>query len=528
MPQGWASVDLGTITKKVETRSPDVDPECEFSYIDIASINNELKKITNPKRYQWKDAPSRAKQIVKADDIVFSTVRTYLMNIALVPAKLDGQVASTGFCVIRASEAICYKYLFYYTLSKKFIESLNELQRGTSYPAVRDKDIFAQQLLLPPLAEQQRIVDKIEELFSDLDSGINSLKTAQQQLKVYRQAVLKWAFEGKLTAQWREEQQRQGKLASADTLLAQIKAEREQRYQKELEAWQSEVEAWEAIGKEGKKPRKPKKLKDLDLIDSQELAELASLPQDWQWERLGNLADIVGGVTKGRKLDGRSTISLPYLRVANVQDGYLDLEQIKYIDVLREDLEKYRLEHGDILYTEGGDRDKLGRGTIWKDEIKDCIHQNHVFRARLISDSISNSFIAYFSRTTLAKDYFFKRAKQTVNLASINMTILSNFPVPLPSSQEQVQILEEIESRLSICDQLEADIEANLKKAEALRQSILKQAFAGKLVPQDPNDEPAAVLLERIRAEREAQKARGNTDKKAKASIQQLSIKGVQ
>lgn len=502
IPQGWASIDLGAITEKVETRSPNVDPEHEFSYIDIASIDNELKKITNPKQYQWKDAPSRAKQVVKANDIVFSTVRTYLMNVALVPSRLDGQVASTGFCVIRASEAICYKYLFYYTLSRQFVEALNELQRGTSYPAVRDKDIFAQQILLPPLAEQQRIVDKIEELFSDLDSGVESLKKAKQQLKVYRQAVLKWAFEGKLTAQWREEQQRQGKLESADTLLAQIKAEREQRYQKELEVWQAEVEAWEVSGQDGKKSRKPKKPKDLDPISSQELAELVSLPQSWQWERLGNLADIVGGVTKGRKLDDKSTISLPYLRVANVQDGYLDLEQIKHIDVLREDLEKYRLEYGDILYTEGGDRDKLGRGTIWKDEIENCIHQNHVFRARLFSDSINSSFIAYFSRTTLAKDYFFKRANQTVNLASINMTILSNFLVPISSPKEQIQILDEIESRLSICDQLGADIEANLKKSEVLRQSILKDAFEGQLVPQNPNDESASVLLERINQEK--------------------------
>jgi type I restriction enzyme S subunit len=457
---------------------------------------------------------------VKSDDFIVSCSGT-IGKICRLPKNTRSGIINQALLRIRLIDNFLNPKLFLYLFRSYFFQELISVEtRGSAMKNIAGvKDLKLIPIKVPPAAEQERILDKIEELFSDLDSGINSLKTAQQQLKVYRQAVLKWAFEGKLTAQWREEQQRQGKLESADTLLAQIKAEREQRYQKEVEVWQAEVEAWEANGKEGKKPRKPKKPKDLDSIDPQELAELVSVPQGWQWERLGNLADIVGGVTKGRKLDGKLTISLPYLRVANVQDGYLDLDQIKYIDVLREDLEKYRLEYGDILYTEGGDRDKLGRGTIWKGEIDNCIHQNHVFRARLFSGSISNLFIAYFSRTTLAKDYFFKRAKQTVNLASINMTILSNFPVPIPSPQEQFQILEELEARLSICDQLETDIETNLQKAEALRQSILKQAFEGKLVPQDPNDEPASVLLERIRVERASQKtkAKSNTSKQNEA-----------
>ena len=465
--------------------------------------------------------------LIGKGDFLFSRANTIeLVGACVIAEQVKLQVMLSDKTLrFKILEDINQEFILYYLKSRYGRNEIERLATGNqqSMRNISQQSIRKIRLPLPPSTEQQRIVNKIEELFSDLDSGVNSLKKAKQQLKVYRQAVLKWAFKGKLTAQWREEQQRQGKLESADTLLAQIKAEREQRYQKELEVWQAEIEAWDAISKEGKKPRQPKKLKDLNPIDAYELAELVTLPQVWRWERLGNLADIVGGVTKGRNLDGKPTISLPYLRVANVQDGYLDLEQVKHIDVLREDLEKYCLEYGDILYTEGGDRDKLGRGTIWKGEIESCIHQNHVFRARLFSGSISNSFIAYFSRTTLAKDYFFKRAKQTVNLASINMTILSNFPVPIPSHQEQAQILEEIESRLSICDQLEVDIEINLKRAEALRQSILKQAFEGKLVPQDPNDEPASVLLERIQAEREkakqAQSGKAKTKAKAKRAV---------
>jgi type I restriction enzyme, S subunit len=354
LPKGWALPKLGDLVEEIKTRSSELDPNDEFSYIDITSIDNELKKITSPKRYQWKDAPSRAKQIVKANDIVFSTVRTYLKNIALVPALLDGQIASTGFCVIRGGEAVHHKFLFYYTLSISFIESLNKLQRGTSYPAVRDRDVFTQLLPLPPRTEQKRIVDKIEELFSDLDSGIDSLKTAQQQLKVYRQAVLKWAFEGKLTAQWREEQKRLGKLEPAEVLLAQIKAERERRYQQELEDWKTAIALWEANGKEGKRPGKPSKPKESDPLVDEELADLETLPEGWFWIRLGNLTwSVKDGPHYSPKY---SESGIPFISGGNVRPEGVDFQNVKFITPeLHQELSKRcKPDLGDILYTKGG------------------------------------------------------------------------------------------------------------------------------------------------------------------------------
>ncbi|MGB3849893.1 MAG: restriction endonuclease subunit S [Tunicatimonas sp.] len=364
-------------------------------------------------------------------------------------------------------------------------------------------------LLLPPLPEQRAIVAKIEQLFSELDNGIANLQAAKDKLAIYRQAVLKKAFEGELTQAWRAQQTN---LPTADQLLEQIKAEREAHYQQQLRTWQQSVIEWDAQGRKGKKPGKPKKGEEVEPISEEYLEKLPDIVSSWQWSNLMNIAELIGGVTKGRKLEGRALISLPYLRVANVQDGYLDLNQIKEIAVLPDDLKKYKLHKGDILYTEGGDKDKLGRGTIWNDEIKDCIHQNHIFRARLYLKGMSSKFVGYYSQTRTAKNYFFSKAKQTTNLASINLTVLSDLPIPICSIPEQTQIVQEIESRLSVCDKLGESIDDSLQKAEALRQSILKRAFAGRLLTeaelttcrQEPDWEPAEKLLQRIKGEKAA------------------------
>jgi type I restriction enzyme S subunit len=152
----------------------------------------------------------------------------------------------------------------------------------------------------------------------------------------------------------------------------------------------------------------------------------------WEINKLQNLAEIVSGVTKGRKLSGKSLISAPYLRVANVQDGYLDLNEIKTIEVLPTDIEKYALLEGDVLLTEGGDPDKLGRGAVWYNEIKNCIHQNHIFRVRVNKAYLIPEFLSILIGCSYGKIFLLKSAKQTTGIASINSMQLKNFPVILP------------------------------------------------------------------------------------------------
>lgn len=198
-------------------------------------------------------------------------------------------------------------------------------------------------------------------------------------------------------------------------------------------------------------------------------------------KRLDEIAVIIGGITKGRDLSGKDTIKRPYLRVANVQNGYLDLADMKDIELKIEEQEKYLLKYGDVLYTEGGDRDKLGRGTVWRDEIPGCVHQNHVFKARIKTDIAIPEYVAYWSMSTPARNYFYNKGKQSVNLASINKTILSALELPIPSIEQQREVVEHIESRLSVCDSITTTVNAALLEAEAMRQSILKKAFEGRL-----------------------------------------------
>jgi type I restriction enzyme S subunit len=205
LPEGWKTLKLGSVTEKVErVKLKEQNPEKEFIYLDIGCIDNKLNKVIEHKTYKWKDAPSRAQQIIINEDILFSTVRTYLRNIAFVDKPIyNNNICSSGFTVIRAKlDHVLPKYLFYNSIYDGFIQPLNELQTGTSYPAVRDEDVFNQFVNIPnTLIEQKRIVQEIESRLSVCDKIEESIKQGLAQAEALRQSILKKAFEGKLVPQ---------------------------------------------------------------------------------------------------------------------------------------------------------------------------------------------------------------------------------------------------------------------------------------------------------------------------------------
>ena len=382
-------------------------------------------------------------------------------------------INGNAMCLDELSDNILLYYLYYFLKGYNFKSIIS----GSTQPQITQIGLRKVEIPIPPLETQQAIVNKIESLFDEIDEGIGRLKTAAQQIQQYRQSLLKNAFNGELTKEWRSKHA--DALPSENELLAQIQTTREQHHAQQLADWQTAVSQWEQNGKEGKKPSKSKA--STQAVKFEE--NFADLPRGWGVVKLENIAEINSGmsVSANRKLT--NPIAVNYLRVGNVQRGYLDLEEIKEMKIEAESFNKYRLRFGDVLFNEGGDRDKLGRGWIWENQVENCITQNHVFRASPFLKSITHSkYISYLGNSRYGKSYFEETGKQTTNLASINKTVLSNFPVKLPSLAEQTQIVAILESKLTACDQLADELTKQLKQAEMLKQAVLKAAFSGGLL----------------------------------------------
>ena len=199
-----------------------------------------------------------------------------------------------------------------------------------------------------------------------------------------------------------------------------------------------------------------------------------------QWDDsklLDDVAEIVSGITKGRKLNGATLRSIPYLAVLNVQDKSLNLSVIKTIEATEAEINRLLIRNNDLLLTEGGDADKLGRGTLWNNELPECIHQNHIFRVRTTSNTISPRFLNWLIGSQRGKKYFLKSAKQTTGIASINMTQLKSFPLLLPP----IALQEQFATRISKLEKLKASNIAALEKHNQLFASLQSQAFTGQL-----------------------------------------------
>lgn len=379
----------------------------------------------------------------------------------------------------------CSRYIALYF--RAFAPWINERASGTTFREVSAKVISRLPFPLPPLAEQRRIVAKVDELMALCDR----LEAAQRERESRRDRLVSASLtrlnKPAKPAAWREHarfhlqhlsrmttsrghirQLRQLTLNSAVTgrLVSQDPNDEPAA---ELVTRLKEAQA-EACRREDLRARP-----QITKLTREELR--FDFPASWELGSFDELFVIVSGVTKGQRISVSEAVVVPYLRVANVQRGQLDLALVKTIAVRRSDAERYALRRGDILMTEGGDWDKLGRAAIWREEVAGCIHQNHVFRVRAPSDELLPEWVATYVNSLVGRAFFEDASKQTTNLASINMTQLRGCPIPVPPLAEQRRIVAKVNELMTVCDRLEAQLDAGRAANSALLEAILRDAL---------------------------------------------------
>ena len=391
--------------------------------------------------------------LLNEGDIICSTSGT-LGKTAVIHAEDLPLLLNTSVMRFRSlnEEIITQKYIHLYLKSDFFINQAINASTGSAQVNVGPTHMKTFDIPVPPLNEQKRITEKLDSLLARVDSCQTHLERVPQILKRFRQSVLAAATSGRLTEDWRDKRgQSKGNIS-------------------------------------------------FDFMDANCFGDY-EFPDTWKPQRLKDIADVIGGITKDSKKQNVEDEELPYLRVANVQRGYLDLTEMKTIRVPKQRLESWLLKPGDILFNEGGDIDKLGRGWVWNGEIERCIFQNHVFRARLKDSTFASKYFSHYGNSR-GYDYFLAYGKQTTNLASINKTIIEALPVAVPPPDEQTEIVRRVEKLFAYAERLEARYYSASEHVERLTPSLLAKAFRGELVEQDAGDESAEELVERIREER--------------------------
>ncbi|WP_103028030.1 restriction endonuclease subunit S [Salinibacter altiplanensis] len=479
-PSHWNKVDLGDLAQVISGHGFPKEYQGrtsgELPFLKVGDISREVqngkKFVSQADNYISRSTadeiganpiPEGAVVFAKIGEAVKLNRRGVLGQESLVDNNVMALVAS--------EEAISQDYLYYFMQGF----DLGRLTRATTVPSIRKSDVLEIKIPLPSLSEQRRIVAKIEELFSNLDAGREDLETAERQVERYRLSVLQAAVEGRLTADWRTTHDPE----PADQLLKRIEEERRRGWEEDYKMRRYDIK--------DKEP--PSGWKDrYDPPEKPDEVESGEIPDSWKWVVVDQLSpNIHYGYTESAQDE---PVGPKFLRITDIQqDGQVNWEDAPYCEVGEQERKKYLLEPGDILFARTGGT--VGKSCLIEDGVPEAVFASYLIRVITV-DSIDERYVYLFFQTL---DYWrqISEKKTGIGQPNVNATKLSKLKLPLPPLPEQKQIVDEVERLLSVADDASATAEREQTRADRLRQSILKQAFSGELVPHDEDGVPPAV-----------------------------------
>ena len=437
LPAGWIKATIGNVSVKGGQRKP--EPDEDFIYVDIGSIDRDRKRISSPQYLKGVNAPSRARKEISEGDILVSLTRPNLNAVALVDEKYTGQIASTGFEVIRPA-GVEPRFIFAITRSRDFINHISGQVQGALYPAAKSTDVKTYEFPLPPREEQTRIANKLDELLAQVDTIKARVDVIPGILKRFRQSVLAAAVSGRLTEEWRGRSETN---------------------------WCDKT-----IG---------------DL--------LLSLDQGWSPKCENKPAD---------------SESWGVIKTSAIQAGHFLPEENKMLPELLAPRSRLGIKSGDILITRAGPRVRCGVTCMADKDFPQLMICDKVYRLRVNKNLVLPGYLTLVLNSPFHLPLI-EKMKTGSSDSGMNLTQakFKGLEFSLPPVDEQSEILRKVRSLMNFLNPLETALVAADTRITPLVQSILAKAFRGELVPQNPDDEPASVLLERIRVERKLDLKRG-------------------
>ena len=477
LPRSWAQTSLDDVSW-INPKLPasDAEKDLEVTFLPMRCVEEQSGRIDLSLTRKLSEV-RKGYTYFRNEDILFAKITPCMENgkVAIANDLKNGiGFGSTEFHVIRLVNELSRKFLFYYLNRENLRKEARKNMTGSA-GQLRVPTGFIEELQfpIPPLPEQYRIVSKIEELFTKLDAGVKALKEIKVQLKRYRQSVLKAAFEGKLTMAYRE--QHKSEMEPASVLLEHIKQIR-----------------IEQARKEGKTP------KEFPSINT---SDLPTLPNGWVWTKLGEISsNITKGSTPTSYGYAYTKSGIRFIKTESIDQRGNIAGDTDYIDNGTNGfLKRSILQAQDLLFSIAG---TIGRVGLVRPRDLPANTNQALAIIRCCWEYIDTKYLFRYLKSPSIQVQALKSIVG-VGRANVSLTDLGEFDLPLPPLSEQHQIVSEIECRISVADAIEKAVEQSLEQSDRLRQSVLKRAFEGRIVPQDPNDEPAEKLLERIVMEKD-------------------------